>query len=103
MPTFLNQSPVFGPVTSRRFGVSLGVNLMPRTGKICTFDCLYCENGFNDERRTRDGYVDLDQVISALKQALEDMAKRDEKLDDICFAGNGEPMVFPSGVARVRP
>lgn len=101
MSTFLNQSPVFGPVASRRFGVSLGVNLMPTTGKICTFDCLYCENGFNDERRTRDGYVDLDQVISALKQALEDMAKRDEKLDDICFAGNGEPTaspVFPAAV-----
>ena len=101
MPTFLNQSPVFGPVISRRFGVSLGVNLMPGTGKICTFDCLYCENGFNDERRTRDGYVGLDQVTSALETALVAMAEKDEKLDDICFAGNGEPTaspVFPAAV-----
>lgn len=101
MPTFLNQSPIFGPVTSRRFGVSLGVNLMPRTGKICTFDCLYCENGFNDERRTRDGYVDLDQVTSALETALVAMAEKGERLDDICFAGNGEPTaspVFPAAV-----
>ena len=101
MPTFLNQSPIFGPVLSRRFGVSLGVNLMPATGKICTFDCLYCENGFNDQRRTRDGYVGLDQVTSALETALAAMAEKRERLDDICFAGNGEPTaspVFPAAV-----
>ena len=51
MPTFLNDSPVFGPVRSRRLGLSLGVNMMPAAGKICTFDCLYCENGLNAERR----------------------------------------------------
>ena len=99
--TFLNQSPVFGPVTSRRFGVSLGVNLMPATGKICTFDCLYCENGFDDQRRTHDGYVTLDQVTSALTQTLEAMAEKGEQLDDICFAGNGEPTaspIFPAAV-----
>lgn len=101
MPTFLNQSPVFGPVISRRFGVSLGVNLMPGTGKICTFDCLYCENGFNDQRRTHDGYVTLDQMTSALEEALAAMAEKRERLDDICFAGNGEPTaspVFPAAV-----
>ena len=71
MSTFLNQSPVFGPVTSRRFGVSLGVNLMPSTGKICTFDCIYCENGFNSQRRTRDGYASLEDVTSGLRASLE--------------------------------
>ena len=101
MPTFLNQSPVFGPVLSRRFGVSLGVNLMPATGKICTFDCLYCENGFNDQRRTRDGYVGLDQVTSALETALVAMAEKRERLDDICFAGNGEPTASPAFPAAV--
>ena len=49
-PTKLHPGPVYGPVHSRRLGVSLGVNLMPTTGKICTFDCLYCEDGFNAER-----------------------------------------------------
>lgn len=101
MPTFLNQSPIFGPVLSRRFGVSLGVNLMPATGKICTFDCLYCENGFNDQRRTRDGYVGLDQVTSALETALVAMAEKRERLDDICFAGNGEPTASPAFPAAV--
>lgn len=101
MPTFLNQSPIFGPVLSRRFGVSLGVNLMPATGKICTFDCLYCENGFNDQRRTRDGYVGLDQVTSALETALVAMAEKRERLDDICFAGNGEPTASPAFLAAV--
>lgn len=101
MPTSLNQSPVFGPVISRRFGVSLGVNLMPETGKICTFDCLYCENGFNDQRKTHDGYMTLEQVTSALEKALAAMAEKRERLDDICFAGNGEPTaspVFPAAV-----
>lgn len=101
MPTFLNQSPIFGPVLSRRFGVSLGVNLMPATGKICTFDCLYCENGFNDQRRTRDGYVGLDQVTSALETTLVAMAEKRERLDDICFAGNGEPTASPAFPAAV--
>lgn len=50
MSTFLNASPIFGPVRSRRLGLSLGVNMMPASGKICTFDCIYCENGLNAER-----------------------------------------------------
>ena len=74
MATFLNDSPVFGPVRSRRLGVSLGVNLMPSTGKICTFDCIYCENGFNSQRRTRDGYASLEDVVSGLRASLELMA-----------------------------
>ncbi|WP_130812352.1 radical SAM protein [Olsenella sp. Marseille-P4559] len=96
MSTFLNKSPVFGPVTSRRFGVSLGVNLMPATGKICTFDCLYCENGLDAQRRTHDGYTGLGQVTDALERTLADMAERGEHLDDICFAGNGEPTASPT-------
>ena len=53
MPTKLHPGPVYGPVHSRRLGVSLGVNLMPTTGKIRTFDCLYCKDGFNAERVPR--------------------------------------------------
>lgn len=101
MATFLNDSPVFGPVRSRRLGVSLGVNLMPSTGKICTFDCIYCENGFNSQRRTRDGYATLEDVASGLRASLELMAADDDLPDVITFAGNGEPTaspIFPKAV-----
>ena len=56
MSTFLNASPIFGPVRSRRLGLSLGVNMMPASGKICTFDCIYCENGLNAERPCHEPY-----------------------------------------------
>ena len=51
--TVLYDSPIFGPVHSRRLGVSLGVNLMPADGKICSFDCIYCECGLNSDGRTK--------------------------------------------------
>ena len=105
MATFLNDSPVFGPVRSRRLGVSLGVNLMPSTGKICTFDCIYCENGFNSQRRTRDGYATLEDVTSGLRASLELMASDDDLPDVITFAGNGEPTaspIFPKAVEAAK-
>ena len=66
MPTKLHPGPVYGPIHSRRLGVSLGVNLMPASGKICTFDCLYCEDGFNAERRTHEGCVSAEEYETAL-------------------------------------
>ena len=56
MSTILFDSPIFGPVISRRLGVSLGINLLPATGKVCTFDCLYCECGLNRERKTQEKF-----------------------------------------------
>ena len=53
MSTVIYPAPIFGPIHSRRLGVSLGINLMPADGKVCTFDCLYCECGLNAERRPR--------------------------------------------------
>lgn len=47
MQTVMFHETVFGPIHSRRLGTSLGVNLSPVDGKTCTFDCLYCEAGFN--------------------------------------------------------
>ena len=108
MPTFLNDSPIFGPVRSRRLGVSLGVNMMPATGKICTFDCLYCENGFNDERRCGRPHNTAETVIDALERTLTDMRETGELPDVITFAGNGEPTAAPefpqaiSGAIRLR-
>jgi wyosine [tRNA(Phe)-imidazoG37] synthetase (radical SAM superfamily) len=99
--TFLNDSPVFGPVRSRRFGLSLGVNLMPASGKICSFDCLYCENGFNADRATNEGHVPLERVSAELERTLARMAKEGTPPDQITFAGNGEPTLSPHFPAAI--
>lgn len=95
MSTFLNDSPIFGPVHSRRLGISLGVNMMPASGKICSFDCIYCENGFNGARRTNDSYNSAATVLAGLENALVNMANEGELPDVITFAGNGEPTAAP--------
>ena len=95
MSTFLNASPVFGPVHSRRLGISLGVNLMPASGKICSFDCIYCENGYNCERRTPEGHRSAADVARELGVTLRSMAERGDAPDVITFAGNGEPTAAP--------
>lgn len=85
---------IFGPVKSRRLGVSLGVNLLPTIGKVCTFDCIYCECGYNAERKG--GKLPRkEEVIEALSERLKGMSEREEALDVITFAGNGEPTVHP--------
>lgn len=102
MSTFLNASPIFGPVRSRRLGLSLGVNMMPASGKICTFDCIYCENGLNAERPCHEPYNTAAVVLDALEAKLRDMAAEGELPDVITFAGNGEPTVapeFPQAIA----
>lgn len=102
MPTKLHPGPVYGPVHSRRLGVSLGVNLMPTTGKICTFDCLYCEDGLNAERRTHDGCVGAEALEAALEAKLEEMSAQGVLPDVITFSGNGEPTAAPSFPDAVR-
>ena len=108
MPTFLNDSPVFGPVRSRRLGLSLGVNMMPAAGKICTFDCLYCENGLNAERRCAQRHNTAETVLASLERSLLEMRETGELPDVITFAGNGEPTAAPefpeaiAGAVRLR-
>lgn len=102
MSTFLNASPIFGPVRSRRLGLSLGVNMMPASGKICTFDCIYCENGLNSERPCHESYNSAAAVLDALEAKLHEMAVEGELPDVITFAGNGEPTAapeFPQAIA----
>lgn len=96
MATFLNPPLVFGPVRSRRLGISLGMNLMPGDGKICTFDCLYCENGLNAERKTASPYPTAAELASALKQKLQTMQQTGQLPDVITLAGNGEPTANPA-------
>lgn len=102
MPTKLHPGPVYGPIHSRRLGVSLGVNLMPASGKICTFDCLYCEDGFNAERRTHEGCVSAEVYEAALEAKLREMRDEGVLPDVITFSGNGEPTAAPSFPEAVR-
>lgn len=95
MSTVLYASPVFGPIHSRRLGVSLGINLMPADGKICTFDCIYCECGFNADRHTHSRRPTRQQVAEALEAKLQDMRTNGPAPDVLTFAGNGEPTLHP--------
>jgi len=93
--TILFHSTIFGPVHSRRLGVSLGVNLMPSDGKICSFDCLYCEAGYNAQGAGKAGLPTRGQVASDLDAKLSDMRRAGDPLDVITFSGNGEPTLHP--------
>jgi len=92
----LFQSIVYGPIHSRRLGISLGINLMPTTRKICSFDCLYCECGFLEHNQTSRGALPKRiDVQHKLEQKLCTMSATNEKLDVITFSGNGEPTMHP--------
>ena len=93
--TILYDSPIFGPVRSRRLGISLGINLMPPDGKVCTFDCIYCECGLNAERRPKLPRPTREEVAEALKKKLQEMAAEGQLPDVLTFAGNGEPTTHP--------
>lgn len=95
MQRVLFHSTIFGPIHSRRLGTSLGVNLSPNDGKICTFDCLYCEAGFNAQGPGTTGLPSREAVATALRAKLVEMHTNGERLDTITFSGNGEPTVHP--------
>ncbi len=93
--TVLFHSTIFGPIHSRRLGVSLGVNLMPNDGKVCSFDCLYCEAGFNAQGKGTSGLPTREQTAADLEAKLKAMKENGERLDVITFSGNGEPTLHP--------
>ena len=95
MATIIYPSPIFGPIKSRRLGISLGINLLPDDGKICTFDCLYCECGFNAAHRSKKGLPTRKEVAIALEAKLQEMVGNKEYPDVLTFAGNGEPTIHP--------
>ena len=99
--TFLWEGIINGPVRSRRLGVSLGLNLVPLHSKLCSFDCPYCECGFNTAKAPRSRWPSPDLVADALRKTLEHLG---EPPDVVTFAGNGEPTMhprFPLVVERV--
>lgn len=88
-------SPIFGPIHSRRLGISLGINLMPKDGKVCTFDCVYCECGFNKDHHPRSSRPTREEVAEALEHQLQQMKAEGTTPDVFTFAGNGEPTAHP--------
>lgn len=96
MATILFDKIVFGPIHSRRLGVSLGMNLLPTDGKLCSFNCIYCECGLNEERRTQSKLATRETVKEALIQKLTTMQAEGVAPDVITFAGNGEPTMHPA-------
>ena len=95
MSTVIYPSPIFGPVHSRRLGISLGINLMPADGKVCTFDCIYCECGFNADHRPKAKRPTREEVAEALERKLAEMVSDGQLPDVLTFAGNGEPTAHP--------
>lgn len=91
----LFHSTIFGPIRSRRLGVSLGINLSPNDGKVCSFDCIYCEAGYNSQGTGKSGLPDAETVAGQLEAKLKEMKKKGEPLDVITFSGNGEPTLNP--------
>ena len=95
MSTVIYPSPIFGPVHSRRLGISLGINLLPADGKVCSFDCIYCECGFNVDHRPSMPMPTREEVAQRLEEKLCQMVTDGQLPDVLTFAGNGEPTCHP--------
>lgn len=86
---------VFGPIFSRRLGSSLGVNILPSKGKLCNFDCVYCECGWNSDGIAERRFPKLAEVEAALENKMSEAAGNGIPVDSITFSGNGEPTMNP--------
>ena len=95
MSTIIYPSPIFGPVHSRRLGISLGINLLPADGKVCSFNCIYCECGFNEDHCPTLPLPTPALVSQKLEEKLKQMVAEDQLPDVLTFAGNGEPTCHP--------
>ncbi|MBF0104672.1 MAG: radical SAM protein [Deltaproteobacteria bacterium] len=91
-------SVIYGPVRSRRYGNSLGINLSPMGKKVCTFNCVYCQLGWGDEKKTcgRDDFLSSDVLLGEISQGLfKHLSENDAEVDNIVVSGNGEPTLHP--------
>lgn len=91
----LRENTVFGPIHSRRLGNSLGINLLPERGKLCNFDCIYCECGWNRDGRDDTTLPTAAKVRSDLERLLTQCRDRQTPVDSITFSGDGEPTLHP--------
>jgi wyosine [tRNA(Phe)-imidazoG37] synthetase (radical SAM superfamily) len=95
MSGFLFEQIIFGPIRSRRLGISLGVNLLPANKKHCTFNCIYCECGWTQPPDACMVFPERNDIRNALEQKLIEMQRKHAMLDSITYAGNGEPTIHP--------
>ena len=96
MTTFLFHETIFGPIHSRRLGSSLGINLLPNNYKHCTFNCIYCECGWTDlERHSNTTFLTSNEIATQLEDKLKELSTKKVIIDNITFAGNGEPTIHP--------
>ncbi len=102
MSTTLFHDIIVGPIRSRRLGRSLGVNLMPVNGKICNFNCIYCECGWNDRKFSGMRHNGRDEVRRLLELRLQELLSSGQLPDVITFAGNGEPTLHPDFLGVVE-
>lgn len=91
----IREKVVFGPIHSRRLGSSLGINLLPEKGKLCNFDCIYCECGWNHDGRNDTLLPTADRVSNALEAKLKQCKEEHVAIDSITFSGDGEPTLNP--------
>ena len=94
----IREETVFGPIFSRRLGSSLGINLLPEKGKICNFDCIYCECGWNRDGRNDTVLPTAAKVRADLERKLIEVGSRRSEVgtvDSITFSGDGEPTINP--------
>ena len=98
----LREETVFGPIHSRRLGSSLGINLLPTKGKLCNFDCIYCECGWNADGAGDRRLPTAAQVRSLLEEKLRQCAADGTPIDSITFSGDGEPTLNPEFPQIVR-
>jgi wyosine [tRNA(Phe)-imidazoG37] synthetase (radical SAM superfamily) len=92
----LQEGIIYGPIKSRRLGLSLGINLMPTTYKLCPFNCIYCQYGWTDAHSDdASAYMDDLPTTDKLERALESWLRRGENINYITFSGNGEPCLHP--------
>ena len=91
----MRETTVFGPIFSRRLGSSLGINLLPQGGKVCNFDCIYCECGWNADGRGDRVLPTAEDVRKALTEKLVACHEAGTPIDSITFSGDGEPTLNP--------
>ena len=91
----MREEIVFGPIRSRRLGSSLGINLLPEKGKICNFDCIYCECGWNKDGRGDTALPTAAMLRDALQVKLQILKDEAVPIDSLTFSGDGEPTINP--------
>jgi len=95
MSDMLREELVFGPIVSRRLGSSLGINVLPAHGKICNFDCIYCECGLNADGRGDVSLPSASQLERTLEGYMARLVAEGTRVDSVTFSGDGEPTLNP--------